>query len=739
MMKYFNCWLVLWFAVVSARAQTSFDKAFLNQHLADYTGRGFEWENSRIGISDEAPAPWSPVMVEGRTVTLTHRSLELGGRDGSALIQQITSLGQPLLADGMTLTLTDAEGTKHHLTLDAVPLSATNAAALFRGTTTVPGGKATLECRVEFDGFIHLGLDLKPDAGKQIAVHDLRLTTVLHRPVASHYKYLVPYNFTTEQTEEGRIPSTGLLENDIRLPFSPTLWLGTPHLGMEWMCETNHGWNLKHELNAVLIRPVKDRVIWSNVLINQPTSFAKSAHFACAFYIMPTRPAPHPAWNADTILVNSDAILDFKAALAPWHTYYGVHRNTSPTPGHPKAVGRTLTARLRHFGMSTPFDEGPEAKRYLRERRDLREQNIRYLPYTLLHGLPTDLPSPEVKVDKTWLDHWDLRTAKEGHKHYFYICLQHKSAIDFELHYALKTITEQKLDGQYFDLSQPRVAGGYARRHTTDFDRDTFYMPLFGYREFSKRFYITTIALNPQFLTIQHAVIPIGVSSAYAVGSGGEHLKKFFSDDGKNHTHVIDANGITRLATDTADYDPDYFRIPAMMYPVGNWFPVFGQNLSFSDILKGTADYYREHPDRLIYYCRTFLARSLVHGVPVWIRSLDMAVTIKVYQALDRYGPRVETEKIHLATAPKVHLLNADKTPFEYRIEQKPGHILLIVGNSGAETQTAQFDLSAQLDNGAAWSFINAETKDSVPSESGKLSVSITKHDFRILIGTQAP
>jgi hypothetical protein len=399
MMKYFNCWLVLWFAVGSARAQTSFDKVFLNQHLADYAGRGFEWENSRIGISDEAPAPWSPVTQTGTAVTLTHRSLELGGRDGNALIRQITSLGEPLLADGMTFALTDGAGAVHHLTVDAKPVTATDAALLFLGTADLPDGKVTLECRVEFDGFIHLGLDLKPDDGKQITVHDLRLTTVLHRAAASHYKYLVPYNFTTEQTEEGRIPSTGLLENDIRLPFSPTLWLGTPQMGLEWMCETNHGWNLKHELNAVLIRPAKDRVTWSNVFINQPTSFAEETHFACALYILPTRPAPHPAWNADTILVNSDAILDFKAALAPWHTYYGVHRNTSPTPGHPKAVGRTLTARLRHFGMNTPFDEGPEAKRYLSERRDLREQNIRYLPYTLLHGLPTDLPSPEVKVE----------------------------------------------------------------------------------------------------------------------------------------------------------------------------------------------------------------------------------------------------------------------------------------------------------------------------------------------------
>ncbi len=39
-------------------AGQSFDKSFRLQHLAPYEGRGFEWENSPIGISDKAPPPW---------------------------------------------------------------------------------------------------------------------------------------------------------------------------------------------------------------------------------------------------------------------------------------------------------------------------------------------------------------------------------------------------------------------------------------------------------------------------------------------------------------------------------------------------------------------------------------------------------------------------------------------------------------------------------------------------------
>lgn len=722
-------------------AGRSFDKSFRLQHLAPYEGRGFEWENNRIGISDKAPPPWEAVKVDDGSVTLTHRHLKLGPRQGGELIGQITCHGQPLLARGLTILLTDGSGAAHPLTVDPEPVSVTEAAVIFRGTTLLPGGRAMLECRIEFDGFSYLGLDLEPAPGGAIAIDDLRVTAELHRAAASHYKYLVPYDFTTERLEEegGRPPSTGPLEKEMRLPFSPTLWIGTPRLGIEWVCETNHGWNLRDAMDAVRIRPEADRVIWINQLVNRPTAIGKAAYYAFAFNILPTRPSPFPAWNADAILVNSDPILDFKEALAPWHTFYGVHRNTSPTPGHPKARGRTLTARLRHFGLSAPYADGPEARRYERERRQLEEAGIRYLPYTLLHGLPTDLPSEEVKVDKAWLDQWDLRTAKEGHKHYFYICLQHKSAIDFQLHYALKTITEQNLDGQYFDLSQPRVAGGYARRHTTDFGEDAFYMPIFGYREFSKRFYVATTQFKADFLTIQHAVIPIGISSAYSVGSGGEHLKKYFSADGKRYTHIIAADGTTQLATDKAAYDPDYFRIPEMMYPVGNWFPVFGQNLSFSDILKGTADYYRDHPDRLIYYCRTFLARSLVHGVPVWIRSLDMPETIKVFKALDRYGPRAETTRVHAATAPKDHLINADKSPLEYRIEQKPDRLLLIVSNRAKEKQRAEFDLSRTVDEPGRWTFLNAETGEPLPHQDGKFPLTIPPHDFRLIVGTREP
>jgi hypothetical protein len=61
-----------------------FDKTFREQHLTSYAGHGFEWENNRIGISDEAPAPWESVKIDGSRVTLTHRRLEIGRRDGCA-------------------------------------------------------------------------------------------------------------------------------------------------------------------------------------------------------------------------------------------------------------------------------------------------------------------------------------------------------------------------------------------------------------------------------------------------------------------------------------------------------------------------------------------------------------------------------------------------------------------------------------------------------------------------------
>ncbi len=720
---------------VQALEAERFDKAFLNGHLSDYPARGFEWENNRIGISEKVPIPWEPVKVEEGTVTLTHRNLHLGPKSGTALIQQITSLGQPMLADGLALQLTDGTGKVHHFTLDPKPIVATDVAVVYRGVVALPGGKATLECRIEFDGFVHFSLDLEPDAGTEMTVRDLRVTIELHRAAASHYKFFAAYDFTTEQLGGGgQRRSTGLLEKPMKIPFTPILWLGTPQRGIEWMCETDYGWSLNETSDAVHIQPTNDRVTCTQQIINRPVTLTASRHIAFAFYIMPTRPAPFAAWNADSILVNSEPILEFRAGLPPWRTFYGVHRNTSPLPGRARPRAETLSARLRHFGLNVPYATGPEACRYERERAQLRDKGIRYLPYSILHGLPTDLPSDEVRVDRQYLDHWDIRVPKKGHTHYFYICLQHKSAIDFHLYYALKTIRDHKLDGQYFDLSQPRVAGGYARRHT-DVDREVFYMPIFGYREFSKRYYAAVMELNPEFLIIQHAVVPTATSSTYALSSGGEHLKQYFGEGGHGKTHFIDEQGITQLAMDKAGYDPDYFKIPDMMFPVGNWFPVFGQCLSFSDIMKGSGDYFREHPEKLIYYCRTFLARSLVHGVPIWIRSLHHDETLKVFQALDRYGPRRETKAVHSALDRKIHLLNDDKTPIEYRIEQKPGRLLLLVSNSATSPQTARFDLTKAIGDIAGWRFVNAETGQVLPCDNGRVQIAITKRDFRIVVG----
>jgi hypothetical protein len=112
-----------------------------------------------------------------------------------------------------------------------------------------------------------------------------------------------------------------------------------------------------------------------------------------------------------------------------------------------------------------------------------------------------------------------------------------------------------------------------------------------------------------------------------------------------------------------------------------------------------------------------------------------MTETIKVFQALDRYGPRRETTSVHTARDPKIHLLNDDKTPMEYRVEQKPGRLLLFVSNSALEMQTARFDFKSLLDDAGGWTFINAETGAVIPHKNGQFEMPVTKHDFRIVIG----
>jgi len=240
--------------------------------------------------------------------------------------------------------------------------------------------------------------------------------------------------------------------------------------------------------------------------------------------------------------------------------------------------------------------------------------------------------------------------------------------------------------------------------------------------------------LQRQIHTIRHAVIPTAISSAYAGGSSGEHAERYFRENGK--AHVIAADCTTQLAIDKVGPDPDCFRIPEMRYPVGNRFPVFGQNLGFPGILRGTADYYRDHPAKLIFHLPAFLVRSLVPSVPVWIRSLDMPESIKVSKALDDYGPRTETTQIHSATASKEHLINADKSALEYRSEQKPGRIL---SNAAREPQTAEFGLSKTEEEPGRWTLLNAEVVEMWPKQQGKLASAVPTHDFRPVVGTREP
>ena len=139
------------------------------------------WLDSTLAIDDEVAQPYTPLVVEGRTVRCLGREVRIGD-DG--LPQEIRSGSQDILAQPMRLVVDRETGA---LALDGGRLNITK-----RSPGTVAweshsaGGPVSLGCEatMEFDG--HLQYRLVVRANEAVTLKDIRLELPL-RPEAATY------------------------------------------------------------------------------------------------------------------------------------------------------------------------------------------------------------------------------------------------------------------------------------------------------------------------------------------------------------------------------------------------------------------------------------------------------------------------------------------------------------------------------------------------------------------------
>lgn len=224
-----------------------------------------EWLGSDLGRSRYAPAPWTPMKVEGQEI---HSWGKVYRYEDSLLPVSMTSLGQELIAGRPVirirrgrewLVLDQAEVTIHQEYDGEVEVKA---------VASQGGIVAELATIYEFDGMGKVILTLSGESAR--ALDEVLLEIPLQEEQSTLFHYAgsrSTANSGIKINGEGVLGAalapmsdSGLVENEgIYLDvFREVLWFGNQDVGFSWFADGMHGWPVKDEKDIQVLGPLQD-------------------------------------------------------------------------------------------------------------------------------------------------------------------------------------------------------------------------------------------------------------------------------------------------------------------------------------------------------------------------------------------------------------------------------------------------------------------------------------------------
>ncbi len=250
------------------------------------------WLNSRIGLDEEACAPFTPVEIEGRRIMILGRSITLGENGlPEAAVSRIDMFradapARPVLESPVTFELVRS-GESVRLAQNGLEC-VHRAPGLVRFRSVAAGGGLSLriETTVEMDGFI--GGRVRVESTRDIAMDTVRLTVPVSASVA---RFILGTGAT--QPLVSRCPERGGTSAE---SFRMT-WLGCYNAGLAlrlpkeraaWVNQGRGRFRLERRGNAVRLILESGRIPFS---AGQP----RSLDFE--LYVTPFKPLPKRHWD----------------------------------------------------------------------------------------------------------------------------------------------------------------------------------------------------------------------------------------------------------------------------------------------------------------------------------------------------------------------------------------------------------------------------------------------------------
>ena len=654
------------------------------------------WRNNDVGkeIVGEVPYPWTSVSWEkGSTFVCWNRAYDFAD---ALLPRQILSAGETLFSRPALVKMngkgirfgTPVPGVR---TAERIELSSVSSAG---------GYDIRAATRAEFDGFVWIELEFKPQSNKS-TFDSLQLEFPFRKETSTLFNAMVKNYGDYKPGDCGAFKD---YRRNLFLDWTRTMFVGNERVGLEWFCEEMSDWNLTDlDSSLRLIKGEKENLLVLT-LADCAAKPGKTYRYRFGFQAQPVKPLERN-WRR-VRNVDSSALKDVHATSPnfvlwfPWESVHNVPEARYAFPDvktrHEKASRRTDTVLWYFAGFSvSPFT-----------------------PVWKKHGLEWTQSPPAVgTIGQPDNRQWGFARA----------CPQADGYIDYYVWNLERTVRKLGMEGLYFDNQDPQFCDNDLHGHGwvgQDGKRYRTYN-LLATRELVKRIWRMYKRVRPNGRIMRHmtqkSVSPItGFADWLCDG------ECYCGTVGRDESYV-------------KVFDPAMFRAQFMTAPYGIPRYLCAEFQRSIKLYGKGEQYYHdcwEKPEDLAKHqdvIRHFIGYIIVHDA--LITPHFGVFGNEWYEVQDRFGFD-GSERCILYTDPE--------SPFAYdggrvmaSVYCKPdGKVLVAVMNdSDAPLTTLRLDpvKLVRLTGGKA-DFVNAETREKVVVREGVFRVTVPARDY-VLIG----
>ncbi|MCF7853373.1 MAG: DUF6067 family protein [Candidatus Pacebacteria bacterium] len=420
----------------------------------EFVVKHYAWENNDLGKSDTIIPPFTPIEVNGNTLSCVLRDYELGPL---GLPDKVTSEGRQILHNPITLNVVrNGQHLSWTNTGNLQWLEKEPHLARFRAAAANSALKVTSEGHLDYAGLLQLKLTIVPEDDAEIDrvyldVPVKKETARLYHAVGEHLRANPAAQVPRENGmffESRSIPQPSIADN-----FIPYVWIGEERRGMSWVADWDKDWIHSETRAAVeLIKQDSGQVLIRVNFINGPVVLKRTRDIEFGLMASPVKPMPndwkqkvfefdYPGTGKYTILWTAQAGFHYN-----WASRYPLDKDwayieklmeTRKTGTVDQAfIDRWIEKVMTHPGKLTHRSSEAKVRRHvLSAFRRAQKNDVKLLPYSVARERADRLPEYEVYGDE-----WEYRHRMN--------CSE--SFRDYAVWYAAKMMGHG-MDGMYVD------------------------------------------------------------------------------------------------------------------------------------------------------------------------------------------------------------------------------------------------------------------------------------------------